>query len=259
MKKIYLLLVFISLNAFSQPFYLISENDQTGVGNICNFYNVSDCSKSPVNLCPANNTALSIAVNQTGNLYTSVDSKLMRQNQGETNCTQIGTFPQTSNNNFPLINALIADHSGNIYATGNKQNSPYDSRLYKYSSGNGITELGVLPSQILSLGDLFFYENKLFLIGRDFSFSTIFLIEVNIQNPSLSTIITTLDVLPYGAFSTYNNGVSKVYLTVRGFSAGKLYELDMNSFTTTLLNCPLEALLNDAASYYPLSNPYKYY
>ncbi len=258
MKKIIFFIIITSIGAFSQNFYVIGSDNN--ITNKCEYVNLTDCSKIQIPLCSTFGTSGDIAVDSSNNLFFINNGRfLFKQNENETSCIQLGEFPIISQNNVASINALVFSGNGKLYAVS-KQSSG-TSRLYEYSFANGIVELGLLPAQTISLGDLFFFENRLFLTCKNQNGTEVNLLEVNVENPIQSQILMPLiDVVPpFGAFSTYINGMSKSYLLSRSFieNEGKVYELNIPLQTTTLLSCGVNALLNGADSYYELSTPLK--
>jgi len=261
MKKIYCLLL-LSFSAYSQIFYEIGTNEETGSGNTCKLVNLSNCTKSEIVLCATIGTSGDIAVDRANNLYYISSGKfLYKQNLIDNTCELIGTFPIHPPALNISVNALVADTNGNLYASATDPNSNNDNAiLYKYTPNEGIIELGFLIPHHRSLGDLFFFENRLFWLSRNHSLSQSSLVEVNIIHPNLSTIymdLTNFNIAPYGAFSVLYNGFSKSYLLQQGFveGQGKIFELDIPQQTVTLINCYMNATLNGADAYYEFSNP----
>lgn len=259
MKKLYFLSL-LSWSAFSQTFYVVGLNEETESGNSCQLVNLQDCSKTPITLCTTSDITGDIAVDSSGNLYfVDASRALLRQNHNEITCEQIGTFPLISGSN-PYVNALVVDSNGYLFAVANPAlgSGIQRGRLYKYSASEGIVELGLLPPQTVSTGDLFFFENRLFLIAKDVIANTTFLLEVNIIHPELSTVYMAINTIipPYGAFSTYNEGVSKSYLLSRAFVVGEgtINEVSIPQQTITLMGCNVNALVGGADAYYELSN-----
>lgn len=224
--------------------------------NSCQLVNMSNCTKTNIPLC-ASSLSGDIAVDGNENLYYINDGNvLLKQNHNETTCQSLGTFPSISPSNTITINSLVVDSNNDVYASGTNSNSPIKGRFYKYNPSTGIVEIGLLPNDAIPLGDLFFFENRLFLTCRNNAFTDTFLLEINVANPSISSTYMNLNgISPFGAFSTYANGVSKSYLLTRGFTQGKIYELNIPLQTITLLSCDLNTLLNGADSYYELSDP----
>ncbi len=252
MYKFYCFLLFSS-SVFSQTFYTIGQDNLSGAAN-CEAVDLSTCTATTVTV--SLNAITEVAVDSQDNLYFLQNGKLYKKEHNQSNAELLGTFPDFSPSQSPVMNALVADSYGNIYAAGNKSTSPLESHLYRYTPAGGIVDLGVLPSQRLSTGDLFFFENRLFLTTHIGSNNQRALMEINIENLSQSSIYMGLDnITAYGAFSTFTGGVSKCYLLMRGFIAGKIFELDIPNQTITELSCGINQMVNGGACHYPFSDP----
>jgi hypothetical protein len=98
--------------------------------------------------------------------------------------------------------------------------------LYRYDTNSGtFTTLGSLPNGQYPGGDLFFYENRLFLT------TTTGILEVNMVDPSQSCPFMNLSIPNiYAAFAVNSETSSKAYIinfnTFPAFNS-TLYEIDM--------------------------------
>ena len=134
----------------------------------------------------------------TGNLYSQSIT-------GSPSCQYIGNFGNSS------INALVADTAGILYAAG-IQNQINVSSLFRFQSGT-VTVVGNFPPNIFSLGDLFFYEHRLFMLAGDSNQGGGWIVEVDMVNPSQSCIYMPLPGWNFfGAFSIKTGSISKSFI-----------------------------------------------
>jgi gliding motility-associated-like protein len=141
------------------------------------------------------------------------------------------------------ITSLTADSTGTVYAAG-------DNGIYTYKSSTGkVTHLGKLPSGIYPAGDLSFYKGKLYLAA--YIGLTSYLVEVNIQQPSLSTIFMKLVAKSVYGCITLPKGCDVVgfYITGQENSSSYLEEIDMENRVELPIKCTYPFSVWGAASY----------
>ncbi|KQT25740.1 hypothetical protein ASG22_03250 [Chryseobacterium sp. Leaf405] len=249
--KFFFISFLISVKLSSQEFY-VNTND-IGVPSSQIFkFNISNPSEDSEAICPPptyNNEAYTdIAISSTNHLfYVASNGALHKKDMSTSNCEFVGTF-----NTF--INSLVADSGNYIYAIGQNKT------LFRFDINSGIiTNMGNIPNAYYPAGDLFFYENKLFLTIGDG------ILEINMINPSQSCHFATLNIISaYSAFSINYGTYSKAYILSANPipldptnpipSGFFLYELDM---ITKQLSNPIRIYnhrINGAATYYNVTS-----
>lgn len=205
---------------------------------------VSNCDTAKIFSCN-NSTGLALDTNNyiysasgNGDIYKASLIDPTRQ------CYYLGSF------NNPII-GMVADASGNLYGANGNIIYKYDSQSQQFFI------VGQMPVNFGASGDLFFYECRLFLTCGGGSNS--FLVEVNIENPSLSTYYMSLDnKTAYGAFSLNSGNNSKAYILDIGATTTtaitNLYELNMEQRSIGPLICSYTEYITDAASSYRFSS-----
>jgi hypothetical protein len=228
------------------------------VGNKSFQLNTTNCDSLQIFVCPpTNNTGqypenqfLDIAMDKHQNLYyvSGGGSLYKRSLTDTTSCQYLGTF------NMP-INALVADTANLIYGASQVNGI---CRLYRYNISSDIFDtVGAFPTGFFSAGDLFFYEGNLFLTGTDAAFTSSYLIQVNIADPSQSCYYMGLQNLqPCGAFSINYGTFSKAYiLTTNGASiSSSLIELDLVNKTIGNPICTYPFWIAGASIYYNITS-----
>jgi hypothetical protein len=186
--------------------------------------NISNSNESIDYLClptaNVNELYSDMAIDQSNNLYyVTSDSGLYKRNNTNSTCEYLGQF---SNGN---TNSLVADSGHLLYAVSIENNV---IKLYNYNNNSGVfTSMGYLPTGYTPSGDLFFYENRLFLTTSSG------ILEINMINPSQSCNFIDLN-LPslYAAFSINYGTYSKAYIISNASTYpynSTLHELDMNT------------------------------
>ncbi len=218
-----LLTTFLSFTFFTnsaQIFYanIYSVNDL----NATVVLNAGDCNFSqPIYTCPLQTSLTDIALDNSGNIYYLVaDGGLIKRSLSDTNsCQYLGSFNAN-------VTSLVADLDGNVYAAGWVGNN---AQLYIYKSATKtFATIGNFPPGMFSLGDLFLYEGKLFLLSTVDGGSCI--VNVNVVNPLLSCCYLSTGGLfsLYGAFSVWDGNSSKVFITSEAPDVKfNLHEVDM--------------------------------
>jgi hypothetical protein len=219
-----------SIHLLSQTFYVSVPQKYDNKGFELH---VNVCDSLPMYVCPApadtpiNNGGFyfgDMAMDSSNFYYVSVAGNLYSRGINDSNCQYLGEFGHN-------INALVADCNGKLYASGTKQNV---CKLLVYDvAAHTFTDLGVLPLHCYSSGDLFFYENRLFLTAVSNQSGFTFLEEINILNPSLSCYYMPLPggIFPYGAFSVDYRAYSKVFITnhINNSNWASLREIDITN------------------------------
>lgn len=162
-------------------------------------------------------------------------------------CDYKGTFGQ-------VINALEADVLGHIYAAGNQNGV---CTLLRYDIASGVfLNIGDFGQGVYSSGDLFYFENRLFLCCTNDELTAGSLVEVNIAAPEQSCGIMDLGtVLPFGAFTVCTNGVSQPYLVSQETPTSfAVRTLDLTNETVGGVLFSLPFTVVGAARFYDLSH-----
>ncbi|WP_395075203.1 T9SS type A sorting domain-containing protein [Flavobacterium sp.] len=180
-------------------------------------------------VCPATNNPiqspeqqfLDIALNNNQEIFfiSGAGSLYKRQLNNQLSCEFLGSFNTTTN-------ALVADSNNLLYAAANNNGI---CTLYSYNITLGVfSSIGDLPPNYFSSGDLFFFQNQLFLTGTNSNFTESYVLSINIQNPSLSCLYMNLGSLqPYGAFAINNGVTSSAYILTGNATESSLIEIDM--------------------------------
>jgi hypothetical protein len=154
------------------------------------------------------NTYTDIAIDYLNNIYyVSAWGSLYRKNTNDSSCEFLGKF----GDNLGTINSLVADSNVLLYASGNSNGVGV---LYKYDINLGVfSELGSLPTNYIASGDLFFYEDRLFLTAQNITTSKYCIIEINMIQPEISCFYMDLNNLEaLSAFSVNYGTFSKSYI-----------------------------------------------
>lgn len=174
LKRIYLLetilflvLLVSSMTAGAQNFYSMGHGSDRTVYNT----SLNGCSYTPfLTLCEDGEIAV-----YKDTLYYVSDSVLYRK------IISTPAAPCIAITSFPLgANTITVDAAGVVYV------STYFV-LYSYSAANGVTLHGSFPSSLNPGGGIDFYKGKLYKIGYNSSNQRQCIIEVNINQPALST------------------------------------------------------------------------
>lgn len=243
--------VLLSVSLSAQDIYVTASVNP--IGNKTYRINPANCDVEEIYTCnPTNNIGqfpenqyTDIAIDGQQNLYwVSGWGSLYKRNLGDVNsCEFLGVF-----DNSKSINALVADSATTLYAAGNFGGV---CTLYKYSGGNFST-LGNLPAGIFSEGDLFFYEQRLFLTATDAYLTHSFLVEINTTNPELSCAYMELDCHQvFGAFSVKAGTTSKPYIiSANTSSSSSLREIDIANKVVSSVICDYPFMAAGATAVY---------
>lgn len=207
----------LSLQLFSQEFYATRPYSST---NRIYRLDVSNPSEVLEPVCPTTAVLFEdftdIAIDGASNMYYVTNSgKLYRRNNATSSCEFLGNFDHQ-------INSLVSDSGNYVYATG------AFNLLFRYEISTGtITTMGFLPNTHTPGGDLFFFENRLFVT------TTTGILEINMLDPSQSCPFMNLSIPNmHAAFALSSElNPSKVYVVSLNFASypisSSLYEVDM--------------------------------
>ena len=248
----YILLFIVLFCAYElngQVFYANSIDYNANGTNKTIQLNISNCSVAEIFTCPTTNNApyYDIAIDSSQNIfYVGADRGLYKRELNNiSSCSYLGNFES----GIYYINSLVSDVNGDIYACGGNV-------LYKYESQTHIFRtLGNLPPDIYSLGDLFFYEGRLFLIALNSAASAQFLVEINTVSPGLSFIYMNLPNLnSYAGFSLKFPTYSQAYIVSKNNDGSStLFEIDMSQKILGPSICTYSFEIDGCASIYNFS------
>ncbi|WP_415325568.1 T9SS type A sorting domain-containing protein [Chryseobacterium sp. MMS23-Vi53] len=223
LKSFSLGILLISIQLYSQEFYVNTINFPSVIppippSNGVYKFDVSSPVETPESFClptmVTNEAYTDIAIDKFENFYYVTSTGLLyRKNKLESGCEFLGDFSNWD------INSLVADSENFLYAIGTM------GILYRYDSSSGtFSEIGNIPTGQISGGDLFFYENRLFLttVGG--------IMEINMVTPSQSCPFMSIDIqYPslYAGFSINYGTYSKAYIISNVSQNSTMYELDM--------------------------------
>lgn len=256
-KKKYILLL-VSIQCYSQSFF-VNTVDNTQLINTIYKFDVSNSSEISETFCPPTNnigqyfenTYTDIAIDNNNNMYyVSAWGSLYKRRFNDSTCHYLGVFAPIIGN----INSLVAENNNFLYASGNLNGVGV---IYKFDTISGIFyQVGNLPLNYLVSGDLFFFNNRLFLTCLDTSNSNNpCIIEVNMINPSESCFYMSINDEAIGAFSIDNGSHSKVYiLTSNLINLSSIYEVDMLNRNVGNLIRSYNYIIYGAASKYALTS-----
>ena len=250
------LLLMATQITYAQNFYVVVPVNYP-VGNKTFRLDIDSCDSTLLFTCPPTidtfqypeNQYLDMATDKHNNVwYITGSGNLYRRQLSDTaSCRYVGDMAAP----LGTTNALVVDSNGVIYAAGTLNGV---CSLYKYDSTSGFSTLGTFPKGIISNGDLFFYEHRLFLTAGDLSGPTS-LVEVSLPDPSRSCVYMPLgNVQPYGAFSIRNGGTSRAFIVdVNKQMKTSLIEIDIPNRKVLSPLCVYPFVITGAAAYYDLS------
>ncbi|KPH11098.1 T9SS type A sorting domain-containing protein [Chryseobacterium sp. ERMR1:04] len=236
--KITLILFLFSLKLYSQEFYVNSYNQYL---NAVSKLDITTLTATNVPFCPPTvyigETYSDIAIDSSNNLYyVTTTGLLYRKKSSDSSCEFLGDFTTIG-----FINSLTADSGNYIYAAGFGY-----SKMYRYDISSGtFTVMGDLPITQSPAGDLFFYNNHLFLTTNTG------ILEINMMNPSQSCQFMSLSIPDaYAAFSIDYGIHSKVYIVSATYPNSTFYEVDMENKIVSGPIGTFNGSINGAASIY---------
>ncbi|MCS4305161.1 T9SS type A sorting domain-containing protein [Chryseobacterium sp. BIGb0232] len=220
LKSFFVGILLISTRLYSQEFYgnAININLAIPPSNSVFKFDVSTPAEIPEAFClptvDPTEGYTDMALDKFGEFYYVTSSGLLyRKSKTESGCEFLGDFSDGP------INSLTADSENYLYAIG------AFNKLYRYDTSSGVfSEIGEIPADIIPGGDLFFYENRLFLTTSGG------IIEINMVNPLQSCPFISLDIqYPnlYAGFSVNYGTYSKAYVISNISQNSILYEVDM--------------------------------
>jgi len=241
------------LPAGAQRFYAVSPV-YLPLGNKTLLLDIASCDSVSRHVCPPTHNLLQYFENVYGDMAIDGDSNvwyisswgsLYKGSLHDTACSFVAKLESAT------VNALVADADGNLYAAGMMNGL---SVLYKYDS-TGFHVLGRFPPGIFSSGDLFFYENCLFMTCTDAHLTKTSLVEVSLPDPAGSCYYMSLGTgAAFGAFSIREGAESKAFvlLSVDGASS-TLIEIDIPNRRLAGNICSYPFVVNGAAAPYDLT------
>lgn len=257
MKKIFYILLVVSIQSYSQSFFVNTVDNTQLINNVYKF-DFSNSNEITETICPPTNnigqyfenTYTDIAIDKNNSIYyVSGWGSLYKKKFNDSTCHYLGKFAPI----VGTVNSLVADNSNFLYAAGNLNGVGV---IYKFDTTSGVFyEIGNLPLNYLPSGDLFFYSNSLFLACVDTSNSNPCIIEVNMINPSKSCLYMNINNEALGAFSIDYGSSSKVYIITSDLAnSSSIYEVDMlNKKVGNLINS-FNYIAYGAASKYALTS-----
>lgn len=229
--------VVVGFKAESQDYY-ITTPDANSLNTVYRL-DVGYCDFTQVPYCNNGETFTDIALDKDDNLWYVTDNlNLYSQKLNDTVCQYIGRFSDNG-----LVNSLVADPAGVIYASGFDDNG---NELFKYDGSFSV--VGKLPDAMVSSGDLFFYENRLFLTCANTDSS--FIAELTLPDLTQSYSYIKLNSPAYGGFSIVKNGISESYIMTTDNNTSALVKLDMLNRLALDTVCTYPFSVYGAASYY---------
>ncbi|OBW40294.1 hypothetical protein AB670_03361 [Chryseobacterium sp. MOF25P] len=217
-------LLFNSTHIYCQEFYVNSSVGSPLINQVYKF-NINNSTEVSQNVCTptANmNSYSDIAIDSSNNIYyISQAGLLYKESTTTSNCTYLGDFSTNQGVTYGS-NSLTADSGNFLYALAGS------NILVRYDTNTGVfSNLGIIPNSHTAGGDLFFYENRLFLL------TTTGILEINMANPAQSCPFMDI-YLPklYAGFSINYGTHSKAYILSNSINSSfqyisTLYEVDM--------------------------------
>lgn len=260
-RSLLIFLLFLRLTSFAySQIFSVNVVDNSQLVNTEFQFDISNNSESEQFICiPTHNidqyfenTYTDIAIDHQNNVYyVSAWGSLYRKNHNDSSCEFLGKFDDY----LGTINSMVADSNKFIYAAGNLHNVSY---LYKYDIELQTFEtLGNIPSYIAT-GDLFFYNNRLFLAALDTSTSKSCIIEINMVDTQQSCYFMDLNnINVYGAFSVNYGNYSKAYILTEwtlNTESSSLIEIDMENKEIGDVIRTYDHIIYGAATFYDLTS-----
>lgn len=237
----------ISFELSAQQFYVntsintVTKDNKTYLFSLDSCQVNTDTSDYEIFTCADPNRFNDIAVDHQNNIwYLNEQGELYKRNLNDSNCQYIGRAPGSPHT------ALVADTVGNIYLAGGlvKRNNIITSGLISKYDGNNFSIVDTLPIGMYSAGDLFFYEDKLFLTAASSGDDSLYLAEININAPQHSCYYMSLDdMVPWAAFSTHEeSGKDRVFIM-------SVHKPDYDRTTLIEIDIPNKKILDTICTY----------
>ncbi|MCB9065463.1 MAG: T9SS type A sorting domain-containing protein [Chitinophagales bacterium] len=258
MNKYHFSILFIFLfnqsQICAQKFY-VNTVSTTGIVNKTYNLNadscdiISDSTNLPIFTCTGSGQFYTdMAVDDTNLWYVTSQGKLYsRKINDTTSCKYVGAFE----NGLVTVTALISDTIGNIYAGGRIGDT---NIIFRYHN-NTFSRVGNLPQWATPLGDLFFYQNRLFLTCNNGTTGNNFILEVDSITKQSCFFMPLSKFNAFGAFTIRpKEGKEEVFLlgTQDGtLTPSYLVEIDMIGKTIKDTLCTYPFTTSGASSYYP--------
>ncbi len=188
-----------------------------------------------LNLCTCDVTEIAptisssaIGAAQNQNLVYLASDQVFSYNLITGNSTLLGDVSGGANNLVVAENGLIYSVGVNAAGTG--------SFLGVLNPISGVfTNLGDLPIDLFSGGDLFFYNGLLYMLGGTSFVGGVY--QIPIANPAATFLVFDNPTIGIGAASFYVGGIQKVFVSVNNGNTDDVFELDMTTGALTLV-CP---------------------
>lgn len=213
----------------------------------------TDSTNLPIFTCHSSGHINDIAIDKDNTLWYITDtiinktiySALTKRKLSDSNCQFVAQFP------FSSMNSLVADTIGNIYITGGYGGG----WLYKYD-GNNLSVIDSLPKHMAPAGDLFFYNNRLFVTCNSSSLDTAYIAEYNFNDPGQACYYMPLGKMqPYSAFTIHKEAASdRVFILdvhTPNYDKTSLIEIDIPNKKILNTLCTYPIVARGAASRYP--------
>lgn len=248
--RINLLVFFLtSIKIFSQEFYVNLYTSFPNYNDVQKL-DISNNNQTSIFFCNPSTSSLvevytDIAIDTQNNLYYVTNQGKLYKKDNLNNCTYLGSFPTEPYMHLG-VNSLVCDTGNFLYAIVDSKD------LYRYNLNNGVfSKLGTLPASQSSGGDLFFYDNKLFLLTQKG------ILEINMVNPSQSCPYMAVDLPNLFAGFSINYGThSRAYLFSQSLTTqnSDLYEIDMLNKSIGNPIRTYNSVIYGAASVYELTS-----
>lgn len=253
--KFFTILFLLVNTANAQQFY--TNISYRAGGNETYYLNSDSCDKLtdstnlPIYTCPLGSVHAynDIAVDAQYMWYISRSGELYKRKLADTtSCTYIGRFSYGQETFTPLV----ADTVGNIYTASYSKDSVF---LYKYNQVS-FKKIGNLPDWAIPCGDMFFYENRLFLTCYYQRTDSIFILEISTIPEQSCYYMSLGNMYTYSAFTIRPpEGDDKVFIVPSWHTGPEdtsmLVEIDMRAKKILDTVCTYVFMSRGAASYYP--------
>lgn len=239
----------------AQYFYINSAPAMVGDNKIYYLHTdtcgtFTDSTNLPIESCQSIKFYSDIAMDRDSTLWYLLDTVinnirchgLIKRKLSDTNCQFVLKFP------YHGFNSLVADSLNNIYAVG------MGGILFKYD-GSSLSSIDTLPQHMIPAGDLFLYNNRMFLTCRSTGNDSLYLTELNLDNRGEPCYHMSLDGLDaWAAFALEKEGAPDraFVITVNtSNNTSTLVEIDIDNKKILSPKCTYPFLAWGAAAYYP--------
>jgi gliding motility-associated-like protein len=212
-------LIFARTTNFAQSAQTIYYNNTNKIGII----DIETCDTTLLFEVPFPWGINDIAFTTDGGLVACIDQRIAKIdliNQTFTPLQVIGNY---------AFSVLTTDKAGRILIAGSSLLGEVDPET------GAFTEIGPLPTGLSPQGDMTFYKGRLILTSRTSSPITHVLVEVNMEDPLASIVLTELIFpgdpigFPHGLVTLLDNCENQRVIIVGSYQ--KLYELNMDDYS----------------------------